>query len=434
MVAPPAHRSAARAISRAVAVLALAAPMLRGQSVPASPGPMGDEVPCTALRSALHGVVLLGARLRTTGGPPCTLMEEYRDWLARSDTVVGASRDRSVRFTGREWDFAAAALRLGAPTWFVLIRGDSLPPSAPGLARRLFLTAFAAEPGRAPARLGSWYVLVDEDSTARQLFRSPLTGRRLHAVLADAGSRVYAVGGVRLDAARVRRQLAEAAALRRALGFDSPLPRARFIVGPAGDSTLAMLGVVGMPRALYAMTVHPPLAVFQPLGADGGLDAHELVHVATFGRRDAIPPAVGEAFAMHHGGAHGRPFAEAFCANGTMRALDTLTTAQLDSALAGAWWRDPRADVTGFALGHAMGWFLARHGDSTWVFADGAPPDDPDALRFLAARSGLSRDAAVAGIVATFNARLRDCRATAASASRIRRPSGAADAPAPGSR
>lgn len=150
----------------------------------------------------------------------------------------------------------------------------------------------------------------------------------------------------------------------------------RFIVGPARDSTLAMLGVIGMERPLFAMMVSPPLAVFAPLPATGGLDPHELVHVATIGRRDVVPGSVGEAFAMHHGGSHGRTFADACCASALMRALPPLDASQLDSA---------------------------------WIFAEGEPVRDNDAIGFLAARAGLSRESALARIVTSFAARRSAC-------------------------
>lgn len=380
-----------------------------GAQTSAAAVPLQEEVPCTAMRSALHGVVLLGARLPAAGGPSCDLMVEYRDWMERSDDLLGARRARDARFTGREWDFAAGAMRLGAPDWFVLIRGDSLTFAAPGRPRRLHLTAFAAEPGAAPSRLGSWYVLVDEDSVATRAFRSPVTGRRLHQVLEDRGSLVYAVGGVAVDAPRIRAQFAEMRALRTALGFTDPLPLARYVIAPARDTTLSVLGVLQMDRPLFAMMVFPPLAVFAPLSAQGGLDAHEVVHVATFGRRDVIPGTVGEAFAMHHGGSHGRSFAESFCANRTIRALGALTAAQLDSALGGQWWDDARADVAGFALGHAIGWFIAQRGDSAWIFADGEPARNTDAIAFLSTRSGIPRDTAMARLVEGFAARRLAC-------------------------
>lgn len=381
-----------------------------------TPARAQDEVPCTALRSALHGVVLLGVRVASAGGPPCDLMVEYRDWMERSDDLLGVRRARDARFSGREWDFAAGAMRLGAPDWFVLIRGDSLTLAAPGRPRRLHLTAFAAEPAAAPSRLGSWFVLVDEDSVATRAFRSPVTGRRLHQVLEDGGSLVYAVGGVQVDGSRVRAQFAEMRALRAALGFTDPIPLARYVMAPARDTTLAVLGVSQMDRPLFAMMVFPPLAVFAPLSAQRGLDAHEIVHVATFGRRDVIPGTVGEAFAMHHGGSHGRSFADSFCTNRTIRGLTTLTVAQLDSSLAGRWWNDARADVAGFALGHAIGWFIAQRGDSAWIFADGPPATSTDAIAFLSARSGIPRDTAMARIAEGFEARRLACPAITAPA------------------
>lgn len=409
-----------------LAFLSLAVARARAQAPSASAAaatPALDEVPCTALRSALHGVVLLGTRLETVGGPPCGIMVEYRDWMERSDELLGARRPRDARFTGREWDFAAGAMRLGAPDWFVLIRGDSLSHAAFGRPRRLHLTAFASEPAQAPTRLGSWFVLVDEDSVAPRLFRSPVTSRRLHQVIEDRGSLVYAVGGVQVDGARVRAQFAEARALRAALGFTDLLPIARFVIGPAHDTTLAVLGVLQMDRPLFAMMVYPPLAVFAPVSAMKGLDAHEIVHVATFGRRDVIPGAVGEAFAMHHGGSHGRPFAESFCSNRTIRGVGALSMAQLDSALSGQWWNDRRADVAGFALGHAIGWFIAQRGDSAWIFAAGEPATNHDAIAFLAVRSGIARDSAMARITEGFEARRVACPTL---------PSGAAGAPARG--
>jgi len=429
------HRLAvAASVSFALAGAASIVPAQQGLTAAAQRAPTSDEVPCTALRSSLHGVVLLGARTELTGGPPCALMQEYGDWLERSDALLTSARVRDARFSGREWDFAAGAMRLGAPDYFVLIRGDSLAYSPPGRPRRLHLSAFAAEPSQAPTRLGSWYVMVDEDSAAMRLFRSPVTEKRLHQVLEDRGSIVYAVSSVTINAAHVRSQLAEARALRAALGITEPLPRTRFIVGPARDTTLSVLGVREMWRPLFAMTVFPPLAVFAPLTARNGLDPHELVHVATFGRRDVVPASVGEAFAMHHGGSHGRDFSDAFCANRTIRALDSLTVAQLDSALDGLWWDDPRADVTGFALGHAMGWFLAQRGDSSWVFADGEPAKDNDAIAFLAARSGLARETAMAAIVEGFGRRRASCAPQAgariaAPAASTSRPSGVAGVP-----
>lgn len=435
----PAPRTA-RALLALAAVLVAGGPA-RAQTVapggaPAAPVAQ-DEVPCTALRSALHGVVLLGARLESVGGPPCGVMTEYRDWMERSDGLLAVGRPRAARFTGREWDFASGAIRLGAPDWFVLIRGDSLSYAPLGRPRRLHLTAFAAEPSRAPAKLGSWYVLVDEDSAAMRQFRTPLSARRLHSVVDDRGSLVYATAGVQVDGARVRAQLAEARALRSALGFTDPLPLARYIVGPARDTTLAILGVLEMQRPLFAMMVNPPLAVFAPLTAERGLDRHELVHVATFGRRDVVPGSVGEAFAMHHGGSHGRPFGDSFCANKTIRALGALSAAQLDSALAGRWWDDPRADVAGYALGHAIGWFIAQRSDSAWIFANGEPARDNDAIGFLATRSGIARAEAMARITETFDRRRLECSAlpgpttaTSPSPARATPPSGAAAAPA----
>lgn len=396
-----------------------------------------EEVPCTALRSALHGVVLLGARLEAAGGPPCGIMVEYRDWMERSDDLLGARRPRDARFTGREWDFAAGAMRMGAPDWFVLIRGDSLTYAAMGRPRQLHLTAYAAEPAQAPTRLGSWFVLVDEDSVAPRLFRSPVAARRLHQVLEDRGSLVYAVGGVQIDAARVRAQFAQARALRAALGFTDPLPLARYVLGPTRDTTLATLGVKQMDRPLFAMMVYPPLAVFSPLSALGGLDAHEIVHVATFGRRDVVPGPVGEAFAMHHGGSHGKSFGESFCTNRTIRGLGPLSVPQLDSALAGRWWDDARADVAGFALGHAIGWFIAQRGDSAWIFADGAPATSNDAIAFLSARSGIARETAMERIAEGFDARRVACLALAPAVitapARTTPPSGGAGGPARGS-
>ncbi len=414
----------------AAALLAIPVPRVHaqaaGQGIAAA---QSDEVPCTAMRSALHGVVLLGARSLAAGGPTCDLMQKYRRWLEQSDDLLGRPRSGEQRFSGREWDFAAGALRLGAPTWFVLIRGDSITDAPPERPRRLHLTAFAAHPDEAPTRLGSWYVLVDQDSIASRVFRSPVTDRRLHQVAERRGSVVYAVGGVAMNTAKVRAQLDEAQALRTALGFSDPLPHARYIVGPARDTTLATLGVMQMDRPLFAMTVYPPLAVFAPVTAEGALDRHELVHVATFGRRDVIPPSVGEAFAMHHGGAHGRSFGAAFCANRTVRTLDTLTVAGLDSALAGHWWNDPRADVTGFALGHAMGWFFGQRSDSSWIFADGEPARDADAIGFLATRAGVARGAAMEAIVEGFLKRRAGCPSLPATATiAVSPPSAAAGA------
>lgn len=89
------------------------------------------EVPCTQLRSAMHGVMLIGARLPIVGGPACDVMREYADWLQRSDTLLTSRRSADARFTGREWDFAIGAMRLGAPRDFFLIRGDSLSATTP---------------------------------------------------------------------------------------------------------------------------------------------------------------------------------------------------------------------------------------------------------------------------------------------------------------
>lgn len=384
-----------------------------------------EDVPCTEVRSMLHGVLLVSARAPSVGGPPCDVLQAYRQWLESSDTLRTGRRQRDVRFTGREWDFATAAMRVGAPAKLVMIRGDSLSPFVPGQPRRLHLSAFAAEPPLAAVWRGSWFVLVDTDSVDTRLFRSPVTARRLHAVLEDRGSLVYAIGGVRVDGTRVRAQLAEARSLRAALGFTDAMPAARFVIGRATDSTLAQIGVTRMSRPLVAMMVEPPLAVFAPLTPTGGLDPHELVHVATLGRREVIPGSVGEAFAMHHGGSHGRPFGEAFCASRAIRSLPPLTTAQLDSAFDGHWWDDDRADVSGFALGHAMGWFIAQRGDSAWVFADGEPARDNDAIGFLARRSGMTRADAMARITESYEARRVACPTP---------PSAAAAVPAPGSR
>lgn len=386
-----------------------AAAPLRAQAFGGAGEPVPAEVPCTAVRSQLHGVILIGARMRTAGGPSCDVMREYAQWLERSDTLLTGRRPRDARFTGREWDFASGAMRLGAPRYFVLIRGDSLTARSPGRPSHLHLTAFAAESGELPSELGSWMVLVDEDSVSTRMFRSAVTSRRVHTVLEDGGSLVYALGGVGVDGARVRAQLTEARALRRALGFTDRMPAARFVIGPAGDTTLAMLGVRQMGRPLFAMMVSPPLAVFAPLSATHGLDSHELVHVATVGRRDVVPGSVGEAFAMHHGGSHGRPFAEAFCTSRVIRALPPLGAAQLDSAFAGQWWDDARADVAGFALGHAIGWFIAQRADSAWIFADGEPARDNDAIGFLAARSGIARAEAMERVVEGLAARRDAC-------------------------
>jgi hypothetical protein len=409
--------------TRVLAAQTTVAPRASDRDAPA-------EVPCTQLRSAMHGVMLIGARLQGVGGPACEVMREYADWLQRSDTLLTSRRRGDARFTGREWDFATGAMRLGAPRDFFLIRGDSLSVATPGRPRRLFLSAFAADSGALPSALGAWFVLVDEDSASTRMFRSPVSARRIHPVLTDGNSLVYALGGVQVDGTRVRAQLAGARALRRALGFDDPLPPARFIVGPARDSTLAMLGVIAMERPLFAMMVSPPLAVFAPLPATGGLDPHELVHVATIGRRDVVPGSVGEAFAMHHGGSHGRTFAEAFCSSGLLRTLPPLDATRLDSALAGQWWNDFRSDVAGYALGHAMGWFIESRGDSAWIFAEGEPVRDNDAIGFLAARAGISRDSAMARIVPSFAARRAACPPVPPASP----PSGAAVVPAPGSR
>ena len=382
---------------------------LEAQAIGAAGGDAPTELPCTAVRSILHGVILVGARLVRAGGPTCEVMQLYAQWLERSDTLDVGRPGRDARFTGREWDFASGAMRLGAPRYFVLIRGDSLTLALPGRPARLHLTAFAAGPEERPRELGSWFVLADEDSTSSRLFRSPVTARRLHQVLEESGNLVYALGGVQIDGARVRSQLVAARALRRALGFTDPVPRARFVVGPPEDSTLAMLGVVHMARPLFAMTVSPPVAVFAPLTPTRGLDSHELVHVATLGRRGVVPASVGEAFAMHHGGSHERPFSESFCASKVLRALPPLDAAQLDSALAGQWWDDARADVAGFTLGHAIGWFIAQRGDSAWIFADGEAAKDNDAIGFLAARAGIVRAEAMARIVEGFAARRAAC-------------------------
>lgn len=412
---------ARRAIAWAAACLATGpmAPPARAQS-----GSPAAEVPCTVLRSAAHGVVLLGARVELQGGPPCALMLEYRDWLQRSDALVLGTPRRGAPFTGHEWDFAAGAVRLGAPAFFTLIRGDSLSALRPGRPRRLHLTAFAAGENEPVELLGSWYVLVEQDSGAPRLFRSAFTRRRPRRVLEDRGVRVLALPGVDTDPARIRRQIADAAALRAALGFDGPLPEAHVVLGARTDTTLSMLGVLTKHRTLYAMTVFPPLVVFGPVTAEGGIDAHELVHLATFGRRDVIPAGVGEAYAMHHGGSHGRPFQAALCASQAIAALPPLTAAGLDSALAGRWWHETRGDVAGFALGHAMGWFLTQHADSAWVFAVGEPSADGDALGFLARRTGIPRDSALSAVAAGLEARRATCP--------VSRPSAAALAPAPG--
>lgn len=403
----------------------IAAP-LRAQAVGGAVPDTPSELPCTAVRSILHGVILIGARLGTIGGPACDVMQLYAQWLEASDTLDTGRPGRDARFTGREWDFASGAMRLGAPRYFVLIRGDSLSIAAPGRPARLHLSAFAAEPDERPRELGSWFVLIDEDSTSSRVFRSPVTARRLHAVFEDGRHLIYALGGVRVDGARVRTQLAEARALRRALGFIDPMPPARFIVGPPEDSTLAMLGVVRMERPLFAMTVSPPLTVFAPLTPTRGLDSHELVHVATVGRRGVVPASVGEGFAMHHGGAQERAFGEAFCASKPLRVLPPLDAPQLDSALAGHWWDDARADVAGLTLGHAVGWFIAERGDSAWIFADGEVAKDDDAIGFLASRAGIARAEAMARIVEGVEARRAACavaRPVPTDASRLLDPS-----------
>lgn len=112
---------------------------------------------------------------------------------------------------------------------------------------------------------------------------------------------------------------------------------------------------------------------------------------------------------MHHGGSHERPFAEAFCESKVLRALPPLDAAHLDSALAGQWWNEARADVAGFTLGHAIGWFIAQRGDSAWIFAEGEQAKDNDAIGFLAARSGIVRAEAIARIVEGIAARRAAC-------------------------
>ena len=424
------------ALALAVAPGARVTPPLLAQAVGGAAPDAPAELPCTAVRSILHGVILIGARVRMAGGPDCDVMQLYAQWLEASDTLDTAPPEREARFTGREWDYASGAMRLGAPRHFVLIRGDSLTVAAPGRPARLHLTAFAAGTDERPRELGSWFVLTDADSTSSRLFRSPVTARRLHAVLEQDGSLVYVLGGVQVDGAHVRAQLTAARALRRALGFAEPMPRARFVVGPSGDSSLAMLGVVRMAHPLFAMTVSPPLAVFAPLTPTRGLDSHELVHVATMGRRGVVPASVGEAFALHHGGSHERPFAESVCASMMLRGLPPLDAVQLDSALAGRWWDDARSDVAGFALGHAIGWFIAQRGDSAWIFAEGEPAKDNDAIGFLAARAGMAREVAMALVVETLAARRAACPAASPAASpsaspAASPPSGAAAAPAP---
>lgn len=413
----------ALAAPHAVALLALAA---------AGPPPAPAELPCTVLDSRMHGMVVIGARLAAEGGPDCALMLEYADWLRRSDTLLALDPPRKARFTGREWDFALGAVRFGAPRHFVRVRGDSLRLTGDGHASVLHLSAVASDARGPLCDLGAWYVLVDIDSTGPRAFRSAVTARRPHPVLTDEGSVVYATRGVRIDPARVRAQLAEARALRAALGLPGAMPAARFVIGDATDTTLTMLGVRRMPRPLLAMMVAPPLAVFAPLSATRGLDPHELVHAATIGRRGVVPPSVGEGFAMHHGGSHGRPFAAAVCASATLRSLPALGPAELDSAFAGDWWEGARADVSGFALGHAVGWFIAQRGDSAWLFADGPPIASDDAVGFLAERAGLPRDTALARVAASFAARRAACPPPAAPP--VSPPSAAAGAPAPASR
>ncbi len=397
----------ARRVSSLLALLVASSASLAAQQVAAPDG--GAQVPCSVLRSAAHGVILLGARVQTAGGPACELMDEYRDWLLRSDSLVLGRLTRAPGFTGREWDYASGAMRMGTPTFFLLIRGDSISAARPPRPRRLHLTALAADESSPLDTVGSWYVLVDEDSTSSRMFRPAFTERRLRRVLEERDATVMAMPGVKVDGAVIRRQLAEARALRHALGFEDGFPAARFVLGRAGDSTLAMLGVKSKHRPIFAMTVFPPLVVFSPTSAEGGLDAHELVHVATFGRRDVIPAAVGEGFAMHHGGSHGRSFEAAFCASPVFSGLPPLTGAQLDSAMTGRWWNDARADVSGFALGHAMGWFLRERADSAWVFADGEPASDNDALGYLARRAGIARDAALREIARTLDERRATC-------------------------
>ena len=110
---------------------------------------------------------------------------------------------------------------------------------------------------------------------------------------------------------------------------------------------------------------------------------------------------------------------------------------QLDSALAGQWWDDPRADVAGFALGHAVGWFIAQRGDSAWIFADGEPARSTDAIAFLSARSGIPRDTAMARLAEGLEARRLACpEPTPPGAGAVPRapanpPSATARAPAP---
>ena len=400
---------------RTLLALALFAGTSRAQ-VRQPPGHQ-PELACSLVQSELHGVLVLRARSRLIGGPLCDVLVQYGDWLKQSDALRAARRGAGARLTGREWDFASAAMRLGAmqlaaPGFFLVVRGDSLTPGAAGVPRRLHLTAFAGgEPEPLPT-LGSWFVLVDEDSTSGLVFRSAVAGRRLQPVLEVRGSLVYSIGSAPLDGARVREQLVLAGALRNALGFTTPLPTARYVLGNTRDSTLAMLGVTRMERPFFAMMVFPPLTVFSPRSASGGLDDHEIVHVATFGRRDVIPGSVGEAFAMHHGGAQGRPFGEAFCASVVVRGLPPLTVPQLDSALGGRWWNDARADVAGFALGHTIGWFIEQHGDSAWIFAEGESATDNDAVGFLARRSAIPRDSAMRAVASTLAERRAECPST----------------------
>ena len=415
-VGPTRSWRGARAMLLACTALALGQP-LRAQppnkTVPAADAPRETEVPCSVLRSVAHGVIILGVRERSAGGPPCGIMNEYGAWLGRSDSLLigrRAQRERDQRrVTGREWDFASGAMRVGAPTFFVLVRGDSLGPARRGHPRRLHLTAFTADETSPPVLAGSWYVLVDEDSNAVRMFRSAVAERSLHVALRNRSGTVLTTPGVSIDSRRVLEQLAKAQALRTALGFGDRLPAAQFIVGPPRDTTLAMLGVGTRRRSLFAMMVYPPLIVFAPLSAERGLDAHELVHVATFGRRTVVPGPVGEAYAMHVGGSHGRSFDEAFCRSTLFDSLPPLSAAQVDSATRGQWWNDLRADASGFVLGHAIGWFIAQRGDSAWIFADGPPTADNDALGFLSRRSGIALEAALDQIATTLSARQAEC-------------------------
>lgn len=372
--------------------------------------PPPDEVPCTVVRSIAHGVLVIGARARRVGGPDCALMGEYGQWLLRTDSLLGAPPARGRRrFTGREWDYASGAMRIGVPSAFVLLRGDSVSFADARGTRRLYLTAIAGDGLSAPEEVGSWLVMVDQDSSSLRLFRSVITERGLRVVLSGQWGVAWATRGVTVDARRVRSQLADAARLRRALGFDDAMPPAQFIIGPTKDTTLAMLGVAARGRALYAMMVRPPLAVFAPRAADGGIDAHELIHVATMGRRSMIPGSVGEAYAMHAGGSHGRSFARAVCASRLLDSLPPLDAAELDSAMSGRWWNDLRADVGGFALGHAIGWFIATRGDSAWIFAEGDPVRDDDALGFLSRRAEVAREFALDEVTRGFAARRAAC-------------------------